>query len=125
MAKPARFDHVPTVSEVVRRAAAACDPDGTDPDLGRLEAAFEDDDAPVSAVVQLDQRLATVVEGIDPDIQNPAVSMAVAAVLYLAHRRDEVQDDPADILRLAARAEWDGRPPTAVADWLAARGVEA
>jgi hypothetical protein len=30
---------------------------------------------------------------------------------------------PDELLRLAARAIWDGRPPSAVADWLAERGI--
>ena len=50
--------------------------------------------------------------------------MANAVVVYLAFRRDEFDDDPEDILRLAARAEWRGDVPTAVGDWLADRGVK-
>jgi hypothetical protein len=44
-------------------------------------------------------------------------------VLYLAHRRDQIDDDDEDILALAARAEWQGNPPAQVQDWLADRGV--
>jgi hypothetical protein len=50
--------------------------------------------------------------------------MAAATILYLARRRDELDDDPDTILRLAARAEWKGDPPEAVRDWLADSGVE-
>jgi hypothetical protein len=50
--------------------------------------------------------------------------MAAAVVVYLAHRRDEVEDDPLDVLRLAARAEFDGHPPPPVAAWLEEVGVE-
>jgi hypothetical protein len=50
--------------------------------------------------------------------------MAQALVLYIAHRPDEVDDDPDDLLRLAARAEFDGAPPEPVAAWLRDRGVE-
>jgi hypothetical protein len=50
--------------------------------------------------------------------------MAQALVLYLGHRLDEVDDDPDDLLRLAARAEFDGSPPEPVRAWLAERGVE-
>jgi hypothetical protein len=50
--------------------------------------------------------------------------MAQAVVLYLAHRLDEVDDDPAQILRLAARAEFDGHPPAPVAAWLEEQGIE-
>jgi hypothetical protein len=49
--------------------------------------------------------------------------MAAVTILYLAHRRDELHDHPDKILRLAARAEWNGDPPTMVVAWLAARGV--
>jgi hypothetical protein len=113
----------PRVSELVRRAVEVCDPADEDAALGDFERALEDDDRPVTAVPNLDEQLAVVVEGIDPAIENPAISMAVAVVLYLAHRRDEIDDDPEDILRLAARAEWKGDPPSAVVDWLASRGV--
>jgi hypothetical protein len=49
--------------------------------------------------------------------------MAVALILYLAHRRDELEDDADDVLRLAARSEWKGQPPAAVTNWLEERGV--
>ena len=50
--------------------------------------------------------------------------MAVATILYLAHRRDELGDEPSKILRLAARAEWKGDPPYRVRDLLGQRGIE-
>lgn len=49
--------------------------------------------------------------------------MARAVTLYLAYRRDEIGDDRADLLRLAARAEYAGRPPEPVRDWLVDQGV--
>lgn len=113
-----------SLAEVVRRAVEICDPADGDPDLGDLLVRFEDADEPVTAVGNLEARLADAEGEVDPEIRNPAVSMAIAVVLYLAHRRDELDDDPEDILRLAARAEWKGHPPRVVADWLAARGVE-
>jgi hypothetical protein len=113
-----------TLAQVVRRAVEVCDPQDTDADLGDVLVRFEDADEPVTAVGNLEERLADVEEEVDPELRNPAVSMAVATVLYLAHRRDELDDDPDDILRLAARAEWKGHPPRVVADWLAARGIE-
>jgi hypothetical protein len=42
---------------------------------------------------------------------------------YLAFRRDEIDDDPEDLLRLAARAEYDGQPPGNVRAWLDEQGV--
>ena len=78
----------------------------------------------MTAIQNLEERLAIAAEGADYDIEDPAVSIATAVILYLAHRRDELHDDPEKILRMAARAEWKGDPPEAVLDWLADRGVE-
>jgi hypothetical protein len=117
-------DRPVSVFDVVRRAVEIVDPDDEDPDMGRLEEEFEDADEPVTTVENLEERVALAVEGIDPQIDSPSVSIAAAVILYLAYRRDELDDDPDDILRLAARAEWKGDPPDAVRDWLAGRGVE-
>ena len=110
--------------DVARRAIEVSDPDDRDSRLGDLLEQFEDADEPVTAVQNLEERVAIAVEGVDVEIDDPAVSMAAATILYLAHRRDELRDDPNKILRLAARAEWKGDPPEAVVDWLADRGVE-
>ena len=110
--------------EVAKRAIEVSDPDDRDSRLGDLLEQFEDADEPVSAIQNLEERVAIAVEGVDVEIDEPAVSMAAATILYLAHRRDELHDDPHRILRLAARAEWKGDPPDAVRDWLADRGVE-
>jgi hypothetical protein len=114
---------MPSLFEVVKRAVDIVDPDDDDPDMGRLEEIFEDADEPVTAVENLEERLALAVEGIDNAVENPAVSVAAAIILYLAHRRDELHGDSDEVLRLAARAEWKGDPPDNVRDWLAARGV--
>jgi hypothetical protein len=79
---------------------------------------------PVTAIQNLEERVAIAVEGVDVEIEDPAVSMAAAAILYVAHRRDELGDDPDKILRPAARAEWKGEPPVSVRDWLADRGID-
>ena len=50
--------------------------------------------------------------------------MTQAVVLYLAHRLDELDGDPDEILRLAARSEFDGKPPEAVEEWLERNGIE-
>jgi hypothetical protein len=113
-----------SVFELVKRSVEISDPAGDDERLGRLLAWFEDDDEAAATAFDLERRLATAVEGIDVEIDDPAVSMATATILYLAHRRDELHDEPSKILRLAARAEWQGDPPHAVRDWLAERGVE-
>ena len=113
-----------TLFEVAKRAVEICDPADGDPRLGDLLAQFEDADEPVTGVENLEERVALAVEGVDVEIDDAAVSMAAAAILYLAHRRDELRDHPDKILRLAARAEWKGDPPYAVRDWLADRGID-
>ena len=113
-----------TVAEVVRRAVAIGDPDDEDADLGDFEVQLEDDDEPISAVENLEERLAVAAEGADVLVEKPAVMMATVVALYLAHRPDELRGDPEHVLRLAARAEWKGDPPDAVLEWLSARGVE-
>jgi hypothetical protein len=113
-----------TLFEVAKRAVEICDPDDRDGRLGDLLAQFEDADEPITGVENLEEQVAIAVEGVDVEIDDPAVSMAAATILYLARRRDELHDAPEKILRLAARAEWKGDPPEAVRDWLAERGVD-
>ena len=113
-----------TLFDIAKRAVEVSDPDDNDPRLGEILAQFEDSDEPVTAIQNLEERVAIAVEGVDVEIDDPAVSMAAATILYLAHRRDELRDDPHKLLRLAARAEWKGDPPRRVRDWLADRGVE-
>jgi hypothetical protein len=109
--------------DIARRAVEVSDPDDTDANLGDLLAQFEDEDEPVTGIENLEERVAIAVEGVDVEIDDPAVSMAAATILYLAHRRDELHADPDHILRLAARSEWKGDPPEPVREWLADRGV--
>jgi hypothetical protein len=113
-----------TLAQVARRAVEVCDPSGADADLADLFERFEDADEPISAVGDIETRVAEAKGALDPEDEIPAVTMAAAVIVYLAHRRDEVSDDPEDILRLAARAEFDGAPPEHVQAWLDDRGVE-
>jgi|SRR5207248_1497968 len=113
-----------TLFEIAKRAVEISDPTGADDRLSGLLEQFEDADEPVTAIENLEERVALAVEGVDVEIDDPAVSMAAATILYLARRRDELTDEPAKILRLSARAEWKGDPPNSVRDWLAERGVE-
>jgi hypothetical protein len=120
MTQPAKgFDRPITLFELVHRAAGIVDPDDEDSVVGEFELRFEDADEPVTGIENLEERIEF---GADED---PAVIMAQAVVLYLAHRRDEVGDDGDEILSLAARAEFRGNPPQAVLDWLEERGVRA
>lgn len=114
-----------TLSEIARRATEVVDPNGADDDVVRIYTQLEDDDRPITAVQNLEERLATAEEGADIEGDNPAVAVTIAAILYLAHRRDELDDDADDLLRLVARSEWNGQPPAAVQNWLEERGVAA
>jgi hypothetical protein len=112
-----------TVAELVRLAVEICDPAGRDPSLSRLETQLEDDDEPVTAVENLEERLAIAGEGANYDVDDPGVAVATAVVLYLAAHGGEADydRDPDELRRLAVRAQWHGDPPRYVADWLAAR----
>jgi hypothetical protein len=114
----------PSLYDIVKRAVEVADPDDSDSKLGDLLEQFEDDDEPVTGVLDDVERLvADAVSLVDPGIEDPAVSAAAAMILYLAHRRDELHAPPEKILRLAARSEWKGDPPNSVVGWLAGRGV--
>ena len=114
----------PTLSEVVSRAAEVVDPGGNDEAVAALVQRFEDRDEPVTTVGDVAQELEEAREALDPGPHEPAVVMAAAVATYLAFRRTELDGDRQDLLRLAARAEFEGEPEPGVADWLAAQGVE-
>jgi len=110
----------PSVSDVVRRAVELCDPDDVDPALGSLERQLEDDDEPITAVENLEERIALALEGADYDAENPAVAVAGAVVLYLAAHPGEVDsdEDPDLLIRRAVSAQWRGDAPRYVDEWL-------
>jgi hypothetical protein len=115
--------HTPTVAEVVTRAVELVDPDDVDQALGHLQRQLEDDTEPVTAVENLDERLALALAGVDYDVENPAVSVASAVVLYLGAHPNEL-DSPhpgRGVLTRAVKAQWHGHPPEDVQRWLEAR----
>ena len=112
-----------TLSQVVHRAIEVCDPAGTDADLADLLARFEDADEPVAGLDDVEQRIAEATGALDPDADNPALQMAAAVATYLAFRRDQIDDEPEELLRLAARAEFDGHPPSGIEIWLEEQGA--
>jgi hypothetical protein len=114
-----------TLSQAVHRAVEVCDPAGTDADLADFLVRFEDADEPVAAIEDIEQRLAEAAGALDPEGDSPALQMAAAVATYLGFRRDEFDEEPDELLRLAARAEFNGNPPAAVANWLEEQGVEA
>jgi hypothetical protein len=111
-----------TMFEVVRRAVEVCD-DGTDSGLDELLDRFEDDDEPVSAIDDVEERLNEAIGPVELDEENAPLTMARAVITYLAFRRDEANAPPVELLRLAARAEFEGQPPDYVARWLELQGV--
>src|SRR4051794_11464249 len=106
---------VPTLSEVVHRAVTVCDPDGDDQGLAELLERFEDSDEPVTAEPDVESTLAEAKGVVDPQDDDPAVQMAAAVATYLAHRRTQMPSEREELLRLAARAEFEGKPPPHVA----------
>jgi len=113
-----------SLAEIVRRAAEVVDPDDDDAAVGDFELVFEDADEPVRGLDDVEARVATALAELDPALANPWLSMLGAITTYLSYRRDELHAPPAELMRLAARAEWEGDPPSGVLDWLADRGVE-
>jgi hypothetical protein len=121
--RPADLQQTPTLSEVVRVAVDVVDPDA-DQGLEDFLVRFEDRDEPIAGLQEtIEQQVAEAVGSLDPESEDPALQMAGAVVTYLAFRRDEVSDDRESILRLAARAEYDGQPPGNVRAWLESEGV--
>jgi hypothetical protein len=112
----------PSLFEVVHRAVQVTDPSG-EFGVGDLLEYVEDSDEPVTAHENIEQDLAELKGRVDPQDEDPAVMMAIAVATYLSFRRDELDDEPGDILRLAARSEYDGHPPDNVRQWLDAQGV--
>jgi hypothetical protein len=113
-----------TLSQVARRAAEVVDPADDDGDVADLLARFEDADEPIRGVLDsLDERVAEAVGSIDPQAEMPQIQMMGAVITYLGYRTDELTDVEADVLRLAARSQYDGDPPPLIEEWLADQGV--
>lgn len=114
-----------TLAQLVNRAAEITDPDGADDDVTALMQRFEDADWPVSGILEsIEQRMAEAAGALDPQEESPGLQVAAAVTVYLAHRRDEVEEDAEHVLRMATRAEFDGKPPAHVANWLESAGIE-
>jgi hypothetical protein len=112
----------PSLFDVVRRAVDVTDPSG-EFGTGDLLRYVEDNDEPVTAHADIEADLAEIKGRVDPQDEDPAAMVTIAVATYLAFRRDEIDDDPGDILRLAIRAEWGGNPPDNVRAWLEEQGV--
>ena len=114
-----------TLAQTIHRAVVVVDPEGH-AGLEDLLERFEDDDEPLdstSAEIAA-QRIAEEAGTLDPQAEDPAVQLAAAVATYLAFRRDEVDEEPRELLTLAVRAEFEGEPPAGVRELLAERGVQ-
>jgi hypothetical protein len=113
------------LADVVHRAGEVVDPEGFNDGVWDLVDRFADRDEPVTAEAGFVEELIAEIKGaIDPQDEDPQVVMAAAVATYLAFRRTEIDRDAAELLRLAARAEFDGKPPDVAARWLEEQGVE-
>src|SRR5688572_30261619 len=114
----------PTISDVVRRAVEVCDPAGEEPATADLLARFEDRDEPITSLADPEADLADAA-ALDEGVAGVPEVMTIATATYLAHRRDQIDAERRDLLRLVARAEFDDGVPEPVRDWLRDQGVEA
>jgi hypothetical protein len=112
-----------TLSDAVRKAVDVCSLSGDTEALDEFLERFEDSDEPIRGIGNIDGVVAEAIGMIAADDPAPELRMAGAVVVYLAFRRDEIRAEPEELLRLAARSEFDGRPPPEIVDWLEDQGV--
>ena len=124
MRKAEAHGDTPTFAAVVHRAVEVCDPNGTEEAASSLLQRFEDRDEPVTAPRDIEQELAEAKGAVDPQDEDPVAIMTAAVATYLSYRRTEIEREREELLVLAARSEFDGKPPELVSDWLARQGVE-
>ena len=113
-----------TLAQIVHRAGEVVDPQGSDAEISDFVVRFEDDDEPVTAVEDVEERIAETAGAIDPQQESGPVQVAAAVATYLAFRRDETGGEPDELVRLAVRAEFDGKPPKPVSKWLELNEIE-
>jgi hypothetical protein len=113
---------IPTVAEVVKRAAVVCDPPAADIAVTALIESFEDDDRPATAVEDLPGQLGSTVGGIDPEAESPAAAVAAALAAWLVHHSGDT-DDRETLIREGVRFGFGDRPPDYISAWLDEEGV--
>jgi len=111
-----------TLAQAVHKAVEVCE-DSTSDGLDELLARFEDADQPITSVEDIERLLDESLGPPAADEGDAALTMARAVIVYLAHRRDEIDADPVELLSLAARAEFGANPPEHVALWLSEQGI--
>jgi hypothetical protein len=110
--RKAEVQETPTLFAIMHRAAEVCDPEGVSDGASSLLERFEDRDEPVWDPAAVEQEIAEAKGAIDPQDEDPVATMTAAVATYLAYRRTELERDREELLRLAARAEFDGNPPS-------------
>lgn len=124
--RPGDHERILTVSEVVREAAAICDPQGSETAVTALFEGFEDDDRPATAAEDLAGELLETVRAIDSEEDDPAALAAAAAAAWLATNPAQAGNGNGDrILREGVRLLFSGEPPQPLEAWLEQRGVKA
>lgn len=113
-----------TFFDVVHRAVTVCDQSGVDADLGELLERFEDADEPIGDPDAARDRLQEETGALDPQAEDGPIQLASAVATYLCYRRDQAGDEPLQLIRRAVGAEFDGKPPESVRQYLAESGIE-
>ncbi|MCW2998782.1 MAG: hypothetical protein JWN65_2331 [Solirubrobacterales bacterium] len=113
-----------TLFDVASRAVAVCDQSGVDSDLGEFLERFEDADVPIGDPVAVRERIYEEVGALDPQEEDGPIQLATAIAVYLCFRRDQLDDPPAKLIRLAVAAEFHDQLPDVVEEFLMESGVE-
>ena len=120
--KQGQRQRIPTVSQVVSRAAAICDPAGSDVSVTALLESFEDDERPTTAVEDLAGELGSTVGGIDPEAESPQAAVAAAVAAWLGQDLGD-HDDHERVIREAVRLGFADDVPEYVRAWLEEEGI--
>jgi hypothetical protein len=120
--KQGQRHRIPTVSQVVSRGAAICDPAGADVAVTALVESFEDDERPTTAVDDLAGELGSTVGGVDPEGDSPAAAVAAAVAAWLGQDLGE-HDDHERVIREAVRLGFADSVPADVEAWLEGQGI--
>ena len=123
--RPARsYGSPPSLADVVHRAASVVDPEGSNDGVWDFADRFADSDQPATADGAFAEDLIAEIKGaIDPQDEDPQIALEAAVATYLAFRRTEIDRPPDELVRLAARAEFEGKPSEPPAGWLAEQRV--
>lgn len=121
--KPGDHLRTPTMSEVIRRAVSACDPENRSESVVGLLEAYEDDDRPALGLEDLEGELRSTAEALDPDATEPEVWVAVAAARWLAGNPKDL-DKPDNAIQEGSRLFFRDQAPESVERWLVTRGLD-